>query len=165
MVPPPPNGPVMPCPYPYNQTFTSGPQATPIAAQFPAGLQAAIAGSVWNHTAINRQFGHTFSFPSQRECCLITSGKLEVTIKALQGGGANSSTSANDAVHVIVNGASATYQQPWLTTGVATGDTQPVYFTLTAAQLASGNISIYVQDDSAVVSARLTVSGCCTRKP
>lgn len=159
--------PVVPvqCPSPYTQTFNNGPTATPVVAEFPASLQAAIAGSVWNQTVVNKHFGHTFTFPSQRECCAMTKGTLEVTIKALQGGGVGSSTSVNDAVHAIANGAIFASKQPWLLTGVATNATATATFPLTATELANGKISFYVQDDSAVVSAKLTVSGCCIRKP
>lgn len=155
------------CPYPYNHTFTAGPPSAPapIASEFPATLQAAIAGSVWNQTAANKHFGHTFTFPSERHCCAMTSGRLEVTIKALQGGGPNSATSVNDAVHAITNGAIFASKQPWLNTTISTGTTTTVVFPLTAAQLASGRISFYVQDDSAVLGAKLTVTGCCIRKP
>ncbi|HEV7238145.1 MAG TPA: hypothetical protein VGQ36_02815 [Thermoanaerobaculia bacterium] len=161
----PPHPGIVACPFPYSQTFTNGPTPTPIKAEFPAALQAAIVGSVWNQTVADKHFGHTFSFPSQRECCLMTSGKLEVTIKALQSAPPNDSASGNDAVHAIANGAVFQSQQPWLTSGVTAGAVKTVWFTLTAAQLANGKISFYVQDDSAVLSARLTVSGCCIRKP
>jgi hypothetical protein len=158
---------VVPCPFPYSQTFTAPPPATPtpVVSAFPPALQAAIAGSVWNQTAANKHFGHTFRFPSERQCCLITSGKLEVKIKALQTAPKNGSGSANDAVHAIANGAIFASQQPWLNTGVTAGATTTVTFPLNAQQLAGGTISFYVQDDASVISAKLTVSGCCIRKP
>ena len=155
------------CPYPYNQSLTANTSIAPtiIASEFPANLQAAIVGSQWNQTAINKHFGYTFTFPSERQCCLMTSGKLEVKIKALQGGGPNSPTSVNDAVHAIANGAAFMTKQPWLGTTISTGTTATVTFNLTAAQLASGHVSFYVQDDSAVAGAKLTLTGCCIRKP
>ncbi|HEX6098904.1 MAG TPA: hypothetical protein VF432_21500 [Thermoanaerobaculia bacterium] len=155
------------CPHPYNQTFTAGPPAAPapIVSTFPANVQATIAGSVWNQTTADKHFGHTFRFPSERQCCLITSGRLEVTIKALQTAKPNSGGSSNDAVHVIANGASVTYQQPWLSSGVTVGTVHTVTFQLNAQQLAGGTIGIFVQDDVAVQSAKLTVTGCCIRKP
>jgi hypothetical protein len=155
----------VPCPSPYRQVFTNGATPTPIAAEFPANLQAGIAGSVWNQTVVHKHFGHTFTFPSQRECCVMTKGTLSVTIKALEGGGPNSSTSTNDAVHAIGNRAIFQSQQPWLNTTITTGATATVTFQIPPAVLASGNVSVYVQDDSAVVAAKLEVSGCCLRKP
>lgn len=161
-----PGKPVL-CPYPFNQTLTFGPPTAPapIASEFPATVQPAIAGSVWNQTAVNKAFGHTISFPGERQCCVMTSGRLEVKIKALQGGRVGSATSVNDAVNVYANGQNIAYQQPWLANGVATNTVTTVTFQLSAQQLASGRLSIYVQDDSAVQSIKLTVSGCCIRKP
>ena len=65
----------------------------------------------------------------------------------------------------LANGAVFMKKQPWLGTTISTGTTATVTFNLTAAQLASGHVSFYVQDDSAVAGAKLTLTGCCIRKP
>lgn len=162
-----PGGPAFPCPHPVNNlTINNGPTPTPVQTEFPAALTwSAISGSVFNQTAQDTHFGHTITFPGERQCCLMTKGQLTVTIKALNSGPANSSTAANDAVHVVIGGAVKYSKQPWLTTGVTAGTVLPVVFPLTAADLANGRISIYVQDDTAVTSVQLVVSGCCIRKP
>ena len=155
-----------PCPHPYSQTFKAPPPATPapVLSELPANMQSPVAGSQWNQTAINKHFAHTFRFPSERQCCLISKATLSVTIKALQGGPKDSPSSANDMVYVFAGGTVLQSQQPWKN-GVATGTTTTLTFNFTQQQLAGGMLTIYVQDDTAVVSASLNVSGCCIRKP
>lgn len=157
-----------PCPHPYSQTLTGGPAgaSSPVAAEFPANLQGSITGSTWSQTAYDKHFAHTFRLPGGGECCLATSATLQVTLKALVGGGANSPTSVNDAVHVFSGGTvvPGLSQQPWLS-GVATGATTTVTIQIPANVLATGLVSFYVQDDASVTNATLTVSGCCLRKP
>lgn len=153
------------CPNPVKLTIP-GPPAAPavVLAELPASWQSAVAGSVWNQTAADKHFAHTFKFPSPRECCLMSSGVLTVTIKALQTAPPNSSASGNDAVHVASNGAVVASKQPWLTTGVTAGTQTTVTFPIPANVLSRGLVSFYVQDDSAVVAASLTVEGCCINK-
>lgn len=157
-----------PCPHPYSQTLTGGPTGagTPVLADFPPVVHPSLAGAVWNQTATDKHFAHTFRFPTlDRNCCLITKGTLTVTIKALNSGQKGSSAANNDAVNVYSNGALIGQQQPWLNTGVTAGTTATVSFPIPATALATGMVSFVVQDDSAVVSAQLVIEGCCLRKP
>jgi len=156
---------VVPCPFPTKLTIPTGRTPTPVPAQFPPSFQPNLAGSMFNQTAADKHFGHTFTVPVQpRVCCLWNSGVLTVTIKALQSGSAHGAASANDAVHVVNAGAIVASQQPWLTTGVTAGTVTTVTFPIPANVLNTGMVSFYVQDDSAVVSASLTVEGCCLSK-
>lgn len=159
--------PPMPCPHPYSQTLTGGSSApTPVLADFPASVHAGLAGAVWNQTATNKHFAHTFRFPALTgNCCLIAKGTLTVTIQALNSGGQGSSAANNDAVNVYSNGALIGQQQPWLNTGVTAGTTATVTIPIPATALATGMVSFLVQDDSAVQSAQLAIEGCCLRKP
>jgi hypothetical protein len=156
----------VPCPYPITVHLSAGPigPATPILSEFPANLRPLIGGSVWNQTAHDKQFGHTFRFnPLTKECCAMTSGTLTLHLRALVGG--PGSTSANDGVNVYTVGPPIAGQTPWTST-VTTGATRPLTFNLTANNLTSGFVSFYVQDDTAVVSAELDLIGCCvTRRP
>lgn len=155
-------GPPVPCPHPITITINAGSSApTPDLTQFPAGSN--VAGSVWNQTAINKHFGHTFHFPAPgRECCIMTSATLRVTVKALQGGGKGSPTSANDSISILSGGVVALQQSPWLN-GVATGATTTLSFNIPANVLATGQFSLYAEDDTAVVSAQLVLTGCCLK--
>ena len=154
------------CPHPITVHLSAGPSgpATPILSQFPANVRPLIGGSVWNQTAHDKQFGHTFRFnPLTKECCAMTSGLLTLHLKALVGG--SGSTSANDGVNVYVGGVQIGAQTPWTST-VTTGATRAMTFNLTANNLTSGFVSFYVEDDTAVISAELDLTGCCiTKRP
>lgn len=132
-------------------------------SDLPANLIPLTAGSAWNQTAINKAFGDTFHFRPPGECCVWTKGTLTMEVKALQGGPAKSSTSANDGVTVYSNKVVVPPQvSPWIT-GVATGATKTLTFNIPASALALGKISFYVEDDTAVVWAHLHLEGCCIR--
>ena len=157
--------PGVPCPRPVTITIhgASGP-ATPDPADLTPALVTATAGSQWNQTAVNKGFAHTFHFPAPpRECCLMTSGKLTIRVKALQGGPKASSTSANDGFTLISHGLSISGQAPWNTTGVATGTVATLTFVVPPNVLSQGMVTIYGEDDSAVLSADLILQGCCLK--
>jgi len=154
-------GPPVPCPHPVSVVILAG-TTPPTPDQMDLGpqLYPTSVGSQWNQTAVNKHFGHTFHFA--KECCLMTSGTLTVKIKALQGGPAKSATSANDAVNLVSNKTVVQQQQPWIN-GVSTGATTVVTFNVPASVLSRGLLSIFVQDDTAVLSAELKMTGCCIR--
>ncbi len=62
-------GPPIPCPHPVTLTIAAPPPTppTPLPDGFAPGLTAAVAGSVWNQTAVNKAFGHTFRFPAGQD--------------------------------------------------------------------------------------------------
>ena len=143
-------GPAVPCPNPVHSIITR--------PTSPGGQQPATILGTYNQTSINQSFKDTFTFkPPQGQCCQYTSGVLRVTYKALQGGPANSSTSANDDAGLMPG------PYPRIFTGaVAAGTIKAnVPYTLTPAMLASGSVTLYVEDDTAVVSATLEITGCC----
>lgn len=159
--------PQVPCPHPITQTIKAPPPSPPTLdpADFNGALGTAVAGSVWNQTAPDKGFGHTFHFPFPgKECCLMTKGTLIVTVKALVSGPAGSSTTANDWVQLVQNGASVpgSGQQPFAS-GATLGQQAVVTINVPANILATGRVSFYVQDDSAVVSAELRLTGCCLK--
>jgi len=157
-------GPPTPCPHPVTLVLTAPPPSTPTPD--PADFTPPdVAGSVWNQTAVNKHFGHTFHFPSPTsgECCLMTKGTLEVKIKCLQGGPANSSTSGNDDIELVQNhvGVPGFSKKAW-PSGCTTGAIGSVTFNnIPASVLATGRVSLYVEDDTAVLGAKLTLHGCC----
>jgi len=143
-------GPAVPCPNPVHSIITR--------PTSPGGQQPATILGTYNQTSINQSFKDTFTFkPPQGQCCQYTSGVLRVTYKALQGGPPNSSTSANDDAGLMPG------PYPRIFTGaVAAGTIKAnVPYTLTPAMLASGSVTLYVEDDTAVVSATLEITGCC----
>ena len=159
-----PSGVQVPCPYPITVHLSAGPSgpAAPVLSQFPVNLRPLIGGSVWNQTAIDKQFGHTFRFnPLTKECCAMTSGTLTLHLKALLGG--PGASAANDGVNVYVGGVQIAAVTPW-TSSVLTGATRTIPIPIAANNLTSGFVSFYVQDDTAVVSAELDLTGCCVTK-
>jgi len=155
-----------PCPHPVKISIVGESKPpTPDPADFGGTLYPLVAGSQWNQTAVNKQFGTTFHFPAPpKECCLMTRGVLVVTLKALQGGGVNSATSWNDDI-VVSRGAHIIYNKRIWPQGsaVATGATTVHTITLGPGDLATGVLSLRVEDDTAVTSAHLTLEGCCLK--
>ncbi|HWZ46271.1 MAG TPA: hypothetical protein VNW97_22555 [Candidatus Saccharimonadales bacterium] len=129
------------------------------------------ATNMFNQTAINQHFAYTFRFPgwpsaNGKECCRCIDGAtVTITFKALQGGPPKSPTSANDVVtilsslapgpgHVVAN------QDIW-PNGATTGQTETLTFKVPCKFLSNGHLSFFVQDDTAVLSAELSLSSCC----
>jgi hypothetical protein len=149
------------CPFPTTLSIPGGTVAAPVVSEFPAGTATAIAGSVWNQTAPNKAFGHTFHFPATPgECCLMTKGTLTVTFKALQDASQGGANAGNDGATLYSGHTVVAQQQIWPGTASA-GATTTLTFPLGANALASGLLSLYVQDDTAVLKAELVVEGCC----
>jgi hypothetical protein len=158
-------GPPVPCPHPVSLVLHAPPPSPPTRdpGDFSGTLGTATNGSVWNQTQVNKGFGYSFQLP-KKECCIFTQGTLVVTVKALQGGPKGSPTSANDAVEVVHNGASVpgAAVQPFIN-GCTTGQTTTVTINVPANILATGIVSLYVEDDTAVISAELRLQGCCIK--
>jgi hypothetical protein len=153
----------MMCPHPTVRDI-KGEISPPVQdpSDLPANLIPLTAGSTWNQTAINKGFAHTFHFKMD-VCCAWSSGTLTMEVKALQGGGAGTSSSANDGVSVFSNKVVVPPQaSPW-SSGVQTGATKTLTFQIPASALARDMVSFYVEDDTAVVWAHLHLEGCCIR--
>lgn len=156
------------CPRPVSFTIAAGPTAppTPDPSDFSGTLANAVATSSWNQAYVNRGFGHSFTLPpAGRDCCIWTRATLIVKVKALQAGAAGTDgESVNDRVQLVKNGASVTgtAQQPFAG-GATVGQLATVTIAVPQSVLDSGVISVYVQDDTAVLSAELQLVGCCLR--
>jgi hypothetical protein len=145
MVPP---GLAVPCPNPVHYVIT---RPTAAGSQQPASL------GTYNQLAINQSFKDVFSFkPPHGQCCQFSRGTLKVTYKALQSG---------DDKHVATSwddqGGLGPHPLIWGPGPVTAGQIKTVPYTLTPAMLASGSVTLFVQDDTAVVSATLEITGCC----
>lgn len=156
------------CPRPFS-TVIIGEKSPPApnAGAFSAiGVNpAVVSGSQWNQMQVNKSFGTTFHFPAPgKDCCLMSYGVLVVTLKALQGGGIGSASSWNDDI-IVFSGTHRDWdKRVWpQTSAVHAGDTETLHIPLSAATLQSGIVSLYVEDDTAVVSAHLELRGCCIK--
>lgn len=141
-------------------------QATLYAADFPPTWK--VAGSVFNQTQSNKHFGHTFQFKAgEGACCQANPGVLTVTYRALTNGTSNKTADAgNDGGGPVRNGVAlgGSYGYIWPATGVTAGQTVTKSYQIPASWIASGRVSFMAQDDTAVVKATLTVSGCCVHR-
>jgi hypothetical protein len=156
-----PLGRQVPCPHPTKLVIKGHNPASVLAGEAPGSY----AGSAFNQISINKNFGYTFSFPvCPKECCLWTTAYLTVTFKALQGGPANSSTSANDDVTIYVKGTAVVSTRIW-SGAVLTGATRTAVYAIPASYLSHGYVTLAVEDDTAVLSAVLTLEGCCLCVP
>jgi hypothetical protein len=145
MVPP---GLAVPCPNPVHYVIT---RPTAAGSQQPASLIG-----TYNQPKPDHVFKDTFTFrPPHGQCCQFSRGTLKVTYKALVSGDPNSSTSWNDF------GGLGPHTHMWGPGPVTAGQITTVPYTLTPAMLASGSVTLTVQDDTAVVSATLEITGCC----
>src|SRR6185295_17872409 len=148
-------------------TATSPQLATVVAADFstvPVALEPSFGG-----LSINRHFRHTFTFPAANELCgQCVEGKNTLTLryKALQGGPAGSSTSANDTMSIASNGVGVPGTSQSLYSGnVTTGQVGTKTIKLECKWLTDNRLSFAVQDDTSVTSATLDVDFCCASKP
>jgi len=151
------------CPHPISTTIVRNQQPpAPDPADFGPQASPLVAGSVWNQTVADKQFGASFKLP-KKECCVWTQGTLIVTLKALQPGPFKSASSGNDGVNIFSNGASVLAVTPWPNGVTTAGQTTTLTIQIPANVLANNQFGLYVQDDTAVVSAELRLVGCCIR--
>lgn len=129
------------------------------------------ATNAFNQTVADQAFAYTFKFPAwtnSGKCCRCIEGAtLTVKLKALIGGGINSASSWNDDVVVYSSLApgpahQVVFQRIWPQgASVATGQTEILTFKIPCKYLTNGHLSFYVEDDTAVLSAQLSLSRCC----
>jgi hypothetical protein len=149
-----------------NLTASAPSPATPYLPDFPttscsAGFEPSFGG-----TTSDRCFKHTFTWKVPGPECRCLSGELTIQYKALQGGPAGSSTSANDGVGIYSGGAvvPGTYQSVY-SGAVTTGQTGTKTIKLNCDMLKNNRLSFLLQDDTSVLSATLHVVYCCPPCP
>ncbi len=129
------------------------------------------ATNQFNQTVPDQFFAYTFKFPawtnSGKECCRCVDGAtLTVKVKALQTGAVGTASSGNDGIgvysslapgpkHEVVPGH---YIWP---NGATAGQIETLTFQIPCKYLTNGHLSFFVQDDTAVLSATLSLSRCC----
>ena len=149
-----------------NLTASAPSAATPYLPDFPTTSCSAGWEPNFGGTTADRCFRHTFTWKAPGPGCRCLSGELTIKYKALQGGPAGSSSSANDAVGIDSGGAvvPGTYQ-PLYSGTVTTGQTGTKTIRLSCDMLKNNRLSFYVQDDTSVTSATLHVVYCCSSCP
>jgi hypothetical protein len=155
-----------PCPRPIALNL-SATAPNVVNADFNA-TQLGISRAWLNDPAINKGFLYTFQPIRDEKCCEITSAILTVKLRSNQAGQSKtSSDSGNDGIAIMFLGSTVPpFSEPvYGSWPFPVGQTATKTWNLTGAALAHLNathrLSIWVQDDSAVLSATLQLSGCC----
>ncbi|MGL4766756.1 MAG: hypothetical protein ACRCV6_01540 [Formosimonas sp.] len=167
---------------PQNLTLTAQKSNTPTITagnnQHAPDFSYNVSQSTFSQTATDQGFGYTFKVPTSRnKHCQYTSARLTVTYQALSSGPANSSTAANDGGGPVQNGVLLDYPGPlsdgissnstnwfgigdgydyiWGNSAVTKGQSATRVYTIPASWISTGRVSLYAQDDTAVVRAVL----------
>ena len=159
------------CPKPSTQqvinlTASGHAPATPNPADFPTTPCSAGFESNFGGGTENRCFKHTFTWKAPGPECHCLSGELTLQYKALQGGSAGSSSSANDTVALFSGGSVVPGTSQALYSGaVTTGQTGTKTIRLSCDMLKNNRLSFLGQDDTSFTSATLHVVYCCAPCP
>lgn len=141
-----------------------------VNADFTPAMLAA-PRSFLNDPAPNKSFLYTFQWKRPQRCCEITRAVLTVKMKSNQPGQSKTSADAGNDGFALMHLGAAIPGYSGLYTSWPFNVGQPVTKTLnlTGAALSylnsHGTVSIYVQDDTMVLSASLQISGCCLTTP
>ena len=159
------------CPKPSQQqainlTASAPSAATPYLPDFPTSPCSAGWEPNFGGTTPDRCFRHTFTWKTPGPECRCLSGVLTLKYKALIGGPAGSSSSANDSVAIFSGGSVVAGTSQGLYSGtVTTGQTGTKTIRLTCDMLKTNRISFIGQDDTSFTSATLHVDYCCSPCP
>lgn len=154
------------CPRPLALTLTA---TTPnvVNADFTA-TQLGAPRSFLNNPTLDKSFLYTFEWKREEACCEIGRAVLTVKLQANGGGMAKTSPDAgNDGIAIMHLGTSVApfTEAVYSSWPFSPGQVVTKTWNLTGAALnylnADHRLSIYVQDDTRVVSATLQISGCC----
>jgi hypothetical protein len=164
----------VPCPAPFGVKLNAN---TPhiVAADFSTAQLANHQEALkYGHT--NKGYAHTFEWKPNKKCCQVTHAVLTVKMKSLStGASATSPDAGNDAISIVGPGGAVIlpYSEkvygptsiPPTTFPFTVGTPAAKIWTITGAALNKLNtahtLSIYIQDDTSVLSATLQLSGCC----
>lgn len=140
--------------------------STPYAADFPTTPGAQWMEPNFAGTTPNRHFRHTFQWDGckKNQCCEVMKAKLVVTVKALtKGQSQQSSDAGNDSISIWKNGTVLHWQYLYSPTPVSAGTVKTLTLPVQPSWLDGCRLSFQVQDDSAVLDAKLVVTGCCVK--
>jgi len=136
---------------------------SPHAPDFPSTPGPQWIEPNFNGTQYDRHVRHTFQWDGckKHKCCEVYKAKLVVTVKALINGQSRESPDAgNDSISIWKNG-SVLHWQYLYNTPVTAGTVKTLTIPVQPSWLDGCRLSFQVQDDSAVVDAKLVATGCC----
>lgn len=137
----------------------------PAAAPYLPDFQATFPPNIgFNATVPNKIFGHTFTLSAPSKCCQCSGGRLTVVYKALQDGvSATTPDAGNDTGGLVSEGGKGVPGSSGPIWGgpVKKGTTKTIVYAVPCKVISTGRVSFVAQDDTAVVSAKLEIRGCC----
>ena len=155
----------VPCPHPLTTTVVSSgvPQGPAAAAgPFPLNIPASSLASGLGDMHSNRTFEYSFKWEVPRErCCEILAARLTMVVKC------HGDIPGNDAWGIYRNHLGL-YGAPIGWPQSCNGQTKTIVWNVTPAVLnamnADNQLNLLVEDDTAVMSAKLEISGCCVTR-
>ena len=159
-------GRVPPCPHPLSTTIVStGLPQGPAGAggQFPANIAQASMASGLGDMRANHTFAYTFKWDVPKErCCEILAARITLVVKC------HDDIPDNDAWGLFRNGAAIYSGGAIGWPSNCSGQTKTISVSLPTSVVGFMNtdnqLSVLVEDDTAVMSAKLEMSGCCVTR-
>jgi hypothetical protein len=168
----------LPCPHPATMKINATPTPSVSKQDFPTALPAAQGVSILGRGGMDQTFRYTFNWKiSEKLCCEITRAVLTVRVR-WNGSAGPGSNAGNDTISIINNGSSVAglggyiwgANAPYAGNVPPSPSTKDIVINLgaNASVLAFMNsdhqLSFQVQDDTSVLAATLTLTGCCVRR-
>lgn len=155
-------GPVdCPCPIPVKVHISKSALGTNAdASDFPPIAVKRLNEASYNATQVNKMFTETFKWEKPKGRVCEVKGSVTIKLKNL------GEIASNDSVGLFENGKGLPGFSQGGTGGALWQGTKPgaiktVTFNLTSAMVQRGQLSILVQDDTAVQEVKLDITGCC----
>ncbi len=140
--------------------------AVPLQTELPATIWSTLQGSYgttnWSETNPNKVFAHTFQWnpPCKTGCRL--GGTLTFAYRNNLPASSNSAPDAGNDKYYVYNGGTLTQSGFLYASPVSSaGQTFTKTLTLSPAEVANNRVTLVVQDDTAVLEAKVELNYCC----
>ncbi len=140
--------------------------AVPLQSEIPATIWSSLQGPYgttnWAEPSPNKVFAHTFQWdpPCKIGCRL--GGTLTFAYRNNLPASSNSSPDAGNDKYYVYNGGTLTQSGFLYASPVSsTGQTFTKTLTLSPAEVANNKVTLVVQDDTAVLEAKVELNYCC----
>jgi hypothetical protein len=139
--------------------------ASPLQSELPAQIWTTLQGSSgttnWGDPQANKVFAHTFQWspPCKTGCRM--GGTLTFTYRNNLAASSTSSPDAGNDKYYLYNGGTLTQSGFLYASPSQPGQTFTKTLTLSPAEIANNRVTLVVQDDTAVLQAKLELRYCC----
>ncbi len=162
--------PVAPCSRPMvvrSVSLTAPPPspATPLASELPATIWTTLQGpngtTAWGNAQPDKVFAHTFQWqpPCAMGCRM--GGTLTFTYRNNLPATSNTAPDAGNDKYYVYNDGTLFQSGSLYTSPSPAGQTFTKTLTLSPAEVANNKVTLVVQDDTALVNAKLDLKYCC----